>query len=109
MRISDIPFGTTDWSKVETTEHKGESGSALWRTRQFGDIRVRMVEYTPGYLANHWCVKGHILLCVEGELHTELKDGRTFVLTPGVSYQVADNAEPHRSYTAIGAKLFIVD
>ena len=72
-------------------------------------MRVRMVEYTPGYLADHWCTKGHILLCVEGELQTELADGRTFTLTPGVSYQVADHAEPHRSRTASGAKLFIVD
>jgi quercetin dioxygenase-like cupin family protein len=82
---------------------------AYWRTRTFGDIRVRMVEYTPGYLANHWCSKGHILLCLEGELETELADGRRFTLTPGVSYQVADGAEPHRSRTRIGAKLFIVD
>jgi len=26
-----------------------------------------------------------------------------------MSYQVADNAEAHRSYTRVGAKLFIVD
>ena len=109
MRMSTIPFGTTDWSEVERTEHKGERGMAYWRTRQFGDIRVRMVEYSPGYLADHWCVKGHILLCMEGELHTELKDGRRFVLKPGMTYQVADDAEPHRSHTQIGAKLFIVD
>jgi hypothetical protein len=109
MDIAGIPFGTTDWSQVEPTEHKGDSGVARWRTRHFGAIRVRMVEYTPGYVANHWCEKGHILLCMEGELHTELKDGRKFVLTPGVSYQVADNAEPHRSHTSTGAKLFIVD
>ena len=109
MKISAIPFGTTDWSSVERIEHKGERGVAYWRTRQFGDIRVRMVEYTPGYLADHWCVKGHILLCIEGELHTELKDGRRFTLKPGTSYQVADNAEPHRSHTELGAKLFVVD
>ena len=109
MQIADIPFGTTDWSGVERTEHKGETGIAYWRTRQFGAIRVRMVEYTPGYLADHWCSKGHILLCLEGELHTELTDGRTFVLTPGMSYQVADNAEAHRSRTRTGARLFIVD
>lgn len=109
MRMTDIPFGTTDWSTIDPTEHKGDSGTATWRTRSFGDIRVRMVEYTPGYLADHWCSKGHILLCLEGELTTESADGRTFVLTPGVSYQVADGAEPHRSRTAIGAKLFIVD
>jgi len=107
--ISTIPFGITDWSAIERTEHKGERGTAYWRTRQFGKIRVRMVEYTPGYLADHWCVKGHILLCTEGELHTELKDGRRFTLKPGMSYQVADNAEPHRSHTDVGARLFIVD
>ena len=109
MRISAIPFGTTDWSQVEPVDHPGERGRAYWRTRQFGEIRVRMVEYTPGYFANHWCVKGHILLCTEGELHTELKDGRVFTLKAGMSYQVADNAEAHRSYTETGARLFIVD
>ena len=109
MRLTEIPFGTTDWTAVEPTAHKGETGLAHWRTRQFGATRVRMVEYTPGYRADHWCVKGHILLCLEGELHTELKDGRAFVLRPGMSYQVADEAEPHRSFTEVGAKLFIVD
>lgn len=109
MDMKDIPFGLTDWSQVPVTEHPGTTGKALWRTGSFGGIRVRMVEYTPGYLADHWCSKGHILLCLEGELHTELQDGRTFLLTPGVSYQVADQAEPHRSHTRTGAKLFIVD
>lgn len=109
MLMSEIPFGTTDWSTVERTEHKGESGVAHWRTRQFGAIRVRMVEYSPGYAADHWCSKGHILLCLEGELSTDLADGRSFVLTPGTSYQVADGAEPHRSHTRTGARLFIVD
>jgi hypothetical protein len=109
MQITDIPFGTTDWSTVERTEHKGETGMAYWRTRDFGGIRVRVVEYTPGYLADHWCVKGHILLCLEGELFTELADGRKFVLKQGMSYQVADSAEPHRSSTTVGARLFIVD
>ena len=109
MEIKDIPFGITNWSEIASTEHKGESGFALWRTQQFGPIRVRMVEYSPGYLADHWCKKGHILLCIEGELRTELADGRKFLLTPGTSYQVADDAEPHRSWTKSGAKLFIVD
>mgnify|MGYP001809694108 FL=1 len=109
MKMEQIPFGTTDWSAVEPTEHKGEVGEALWRTQTFGGIRVRMVEYTPGYQADHWCTKGHVLLCLEGELETELEDGRRFLLKPGMSYQVADGAEPHRSQTATGAKLFIVD
>jgi hypothetical protein len=109
MKIENLDFALTEWEKVERTEHAGETGKAFWRTRQFGDIRVRMVEYTPGYLADHWCSKGHILLCLKGELVTELQDGRKFVLTPGVSYQVADGAEPHRSRTETGATLFIVD
>ena len=113
MKMDAFRFGTTDWSSVEPTQHKGETGMATWRTRLFGDeanpIRVRMVEYSPGYLADHWCSKGHILLCTEGELDTELKDGRRFTLKPGMSYQVADGMEPHRSSTAVGAKLFIVD
>lgn len=109
MQISGIPFGITDWSQIAPTEHKGETGTAYWRTRNFGSIRVRMVEYTPGYRADHWCVKGHILLCTEGQLEIELKDGQRFTLLPGMSYQVSDNAEPHRSFTKVGAKLFIVD
>ncbi|MBK5344101.1 MULTISPECIES: DHCW motif cupin fold protein [unclassified Pseudomonas] len=109
MQLTDIPFGTTNWSKIEATAHPGEAGTAHWRTCQFGNARVRMVEYSPGYLADHWCRKGHILLCLDGRLETELDDGRTFTLTAGMSYQVADNAEAHRSSTAIGAKLFVVD
>ena len=110
MEMSAIPFGTTDWQAVPRTEHKGDTGVAHWRTCQFGAIRVRMVDYSPHYLADHWCSKGHILLVLEGRLETELADGRRFVLEPGHSYQVADGAEPHRSRTgAAGARLFIVD
>lgn len=109
MQINDIPFGTTDWSAIERFEHPGESGTAWWRTRLFGGIRVRMIEYSPGYLADHWCSKGHILLCLEGELRTELADGRVLLVTSGMSYQVADNREPHRSSTTTGARLFVVD
>ena len=109
MEMKDIPFGTTDWAIITPTAHKGDTGMAYWRTREAGGIRVRMVDYTPGYLADHWCEKGHILLCLEGTLHTDLRDGRRFTLTPGMSYQVADGAEPHRSFTETGAKLFVVD
>ena len=109
MQIDNIPFGVTDWSAITPSEHPGERGMALWRTCQFGTVRVRMVEYSAGYLADHWCRKGHILLCLEGELLTELADGRRFMLTPGMSYQVADESEPHRSSTRSGARLFIVD
>jgi len=109
MNMTNFPSGTTEWSQIEPTQHKGETGFAYWRTCQFGSIRVRLIEYTPGYLADHWCSKGHILLCLEGELHTELQDGRFFILYPGMSYQVADNTEAHRSSTPVGAKLFVVD
>ncbi|HEV7238279.1 MAG TPA: DHCW motif cupin fold protein [Thermoanaerobaculia bacterium] len=109
MKFEGIPFETTEWANVAPTEHTGETGVALWRTKAFGPFRIRLVEYSPGYRADHWCTKGHILLCLDGELRTELQDGRTYRLTPGMSYQVADNAEPHRSSTELGARLFIVD
>ena len=109
MNLRDIPFQTTDWAAVPATEHPGETGTARWRTREFGVVRVRMIEYSAGYVADHWCEKGHVVLCLEGELHTRLGDGRVVVLEPGMSYQVADGAEPHRSSAPSGAKLFIVD
>ena len=109
MQMHNIPFCTTDWQQIDKTEHQGDRGMAYWRTQIFGEIRVRMVDYTAGYLADHWCSKGHVLLCLEGELHTELEDGRTFMLKPGMSYQVADNAEAHRSSTTMATRLFIVD
>lgn len=109
MKLEGIPFHTTDWATVPPTHHPGETGAATWRTREIGGIRVRMVEYSPGYRADHWCRKGHVLLVLEGELETELEDGRRFVLRPATSYQVADGHEAHRSSTRIGARLFIVD
>jgi quercetin dioxygenase-like cupin family protein len=109
MRIDNIPFGTTDWSAIAPTTHEGDAGVATWRTQRFGDIRVRLVDYSPGYVANHWCSKGHIIFCVDGEMTTDLKDGRSFTLKTGMSYQVADNDGEHRSHTNTGARLFIVD
>ena len=109
MKIDALPFGTVDWKQVETTTHQGASGVARWRTREFGAVRVRMLEYSAGYVADHWCSKGHFLLCLEGELDTELADGRHFVLTPGMSYHVADGAEAHRSTSRTGARLYVVD
>ena len=109
MELTAVPFGITDWSTVEPELHPGVSGSASWRTCHFGTTRVRRVEYSPGYLADHWCRRGHVLLCLEGELHTELEDGRRFTLTAGMSYQVGNDMEAHRSSTSVGAKLFIVD
>jgi hypothetical protein len=110
MEIPKLPFTVTDWSKIQPTTHPGERGTATWRTFNIGDVRVPMVEYSPGYLADHWCDRGHILFVVEGELVTELKDGRTFTLKPGMSYEVSSFGDaPHRSATSTGAKLFVVD
>jgi quercetin dioxygenase-like cupin family protein len=102
-------MSTTTWDALEPTTHPGETGFALWRTQTFGDIRVRMVEYSPGYLADHWCSKGHVVLCLSGLLETEVQGGRRFTLKPGESYHVGDGDPPHRSSTSTGAKLFIVD
>ena len=109
MKIDGIPFGTIDWSKVPATTHPGESGSATWQTIEAAGIRIRMVEYSPGYLADHWCSKGHVILVVEGVLTTELRDGRMFEMKAGQGYTVGGDQEPHRSRTDLGAKLFIVD
>lgn len=109
MDIAPIPFHTTDWQLIEPTRHEGETGYALWKTIRVGNIRVREVEYSPNYKADHWCVKGHVLFCLEGEMTTELQDGRQFILRKGTSYQVGDNMEAHRSFTETGCKLFIVD
>ena len=109
MNLADHPFSTIDWNGIEPTVHTGITGEARWRTVQIGDVRLRMVDYTPGYLADHWCERGHVLLVLSGELHTELDDGRVSVLAPGQSYQVGTGMEAHRSSTVSGASLFIVD
>lgn len=113
MKMSPFSFVTTNWDDIAITTHQGETGCAYWRTQFFGEennkIRVRMVEYSPEYLADHWCEKGHILFCLEGEFESRLADGRVFILTQGMSYQVGDNSEPHQSHTKNGVKLLIID
>lgn len=110
MKIPATPFTATDWSQVPETVHPGASGEARWRTLNFGDVRVRRVDYSPGYVADHWCDRGHVLFVIDGALETELKDGRRFTLTAGCSYQVSDHGDAaHRSSTREGARLFIVD
>lgn len=104
-----IPFHTTSWKDIPETTHAGETGVAYWRTQTYGDLRVRMVRYSENYKADHWCTLGHILLCLEGELDTELRDGSTVRLSTGMSYQVSDGLSAHRSHTKYGATLFIVD
>ena len=110
MNIVQVPFGTVDWDRVAHTEHAGERGTAMWRTIEVGNLRLRRVTYSAGYRADHWCARGHVLYVLCGELRTELRDGRTFTLRAGMSYHVADGeGEAHRSWTEEGAELFIVD
>ena len=110
MKLPTSVFETVDWADEPEIEHPGATGRAVWRTRMIGDMRVRLVEYSPDYLADHWCDRGHVLFVIEGELVSELKDGRTFRLAPGMSYHVSHHGDaPHRSSTTGGARLFIVD
>jgi hypothetical protein len=107
--MSQIPFQTIDWSAIEKTEHNGESGTSYWQTIQFPGLRIRLVEYSKGYLADHWCEKGHIVHCLEGEFVSELKSGELVKLEKGGTYVVSDNLSSHRSVTEYGVKLLIVD
>jgi hypothetical protein len=109
MNNQNIPFQIIDWSNVPKTEHKGETGIAYWQTLQFDGLRIRIVEYSAGYVADHWCEKGHIVHCLEGEVVNEQKIGTSSVLTPGMSYVVSDELSSHRSVTKNGVKLMIID
>ncbi len=110
MKIQDIPFTVINWERVTLEEHKGETGTSFWRTLKNGDIRIRKIEYSPGYRADHWCGRGHILLVLEGELIIQLKNGEEYTLSQGKSFQAADDeSNPHLAYTEKGAKVFIVD
>ncbi|GAB3643382.1 DHCW motif cupin fold protein [Spirosoma arcticum] len=107
--MSTIPFQTIDWTLIERIAYKGVTGTAYWQTVQLGGLRIRLVEYSPDYLADHWCQKGHIVHCLEGEFSSELEAGGTVVLTPGMAYVVSDNLSSHRSSSKTGVKLLIID
>ena len=109
MNSNNIPFTLTDWESIHKTEHPGETGTAYWRTLHFGELRIRLVEYSKNYKADHWCQKGHIIFCIDGEMTTELSDGQEFKMTKGMSYQVSDELSSHRTYTKEGVQLFIID
>jgi hypothetical protein len=109
IRMAMIPFQTTDWSTKPATVHRGESGTAYWKTLQYGGLRIRRVQYSENYKADHWCSLGHILYCLEGEIISELSDGRSFTLRAGMSYQVSDGVSEHRSISKHGATLLIID
>jgi len=105
----NIPFQTIEWKSVPKVEYKGESGSAFWQTIQFPGLRIRIVEYSKGYLADHWCQKGHIVHCLEGEFISELKSGEKLTLTKGMTYVVSDELSSHRSFSKKGVKVMIID
>jgi hypothetical protein len=107
--MSNIPFQIIDWSNIEKAEHIGETGAALWQTMQFQNLRIRVVEYSKGYLANHWCRKGHIVHCLAGEFVSELENGVEFSMKEGMTYVVSDNLSSHRSISQKGVKLLIID
>jgi len=105
----NIAFQIMDWNKISTSQHEGETGIAYWKTVQFEGLRIRMLEYSKNYKADHWCEKGHIIYCIEGEMDTELADGRVMKLSKGMSYHVSDELSSHRTSSVDGVKLFIVD
>ena len=109
MKEKNIAYQTIDWSKVKPTEHAGDPGTAFWRTMQYDGLRVRMVEYSPGYVADHWCKKGHIVHCLEGDFHSEFPDGTKSELSAGMTYVVSDDLSEHKSVTEKGLKLLIID
>ena len=106
---TNIAFQQIDWQLIPKTEHVGESGTAFWQTVQFPGLRLRIVEYSKGYMADHWCQKGHIVHCLEGEFVSELANGQTFTLSKGDTYVVSDDLSSHRSTTKEGVKLLIID
>lgn len=109
MNKQNIPFTVIEWGKIKAAAHKGETGTAFWHTVQYPGLRIRIVEYSPGYLADHWCRKGHIVHCLEGEFVSESEDGGSFTLLEGMTYVVSDDLSSHRSVTQTGAKLMIID
>jgi hypothetical protein len=109
VKIEDVAYCVTDWAAIAPVEHPGTTGSALWRTWEQGNLRVRMVEFSPGYEADHWCARGHVVFVLEGEMTSELSDGSSTLMKAGMGYVVSDDASSHRSSTATGARVLIVD
>ena len=107
--MSNIPFQTIDWSIIDKTEHHGETGTAFWQTIQLGGLRIRKVTYSENYLADHWCKKGHIVHCLEGQFISELENGEVIKLSKGMTYVVSDDLSSHRSITKNGVELLIID
>ena len=110
MKFENVPFTVTDWEKIPAVEHKGESGTSFWRIFESGNVRARIVDYSPGFVSDHYCPRGHVLYVLSGEVTLKLKDGREFILTAGMSFQAEDDAaNPHSPWSKSGARVFIVD
>ena len=104
-----IPFQLINWDIIPKEEHTGTTGISYWQTLETGGVRIRTVEYSAGYLADHWCQKGHIVHCLSGSFLTEMENGDKFLLNAGMSYIVSDGKSSHRSFSENGVKLLIVD
>ena len=104
-----IPFQNIDWSSIDKVEYKGETGVAFWQTLQLPGLRIRLVEYSAGYLADHWCRKGHVVHCLRGEFVSEMETGEKVRLGKNDTYVVSDEASSHRSCSKDGALLLIID
>lgn len=110
MEIENVPFRTIDWTAVPRVEHKGETGTSFWRTVETGNLRVRIVEYSPGFRSDHYCSRGHVVFVLEGEHRIRLKDGKEYIIKQGMSYQTADNERnPHQACSITGGRALIVD
>lgn len=106
---SHIPFTIMNWDRIHRTITHGASGTVTTRVQVLGDLRIRMIEYSANYLADHWCELGHLVFVLEGELINELKDGATTVMKAGMSYAVSDGLSSHRSRTVGRVMILVVD
>lgn len=110
MKLTDLPTGMTDWSNLDASSQPGATGAATIKSRRFGDMQLRLVSYSAGYTADHWCAKGHIVFIVSGTATFEHEDGRHYELSAGMTYHVSDDERvPHRLSSREGASLFILD
>jgi mannose-6-phosphate isomerase class I len=107
--MKKISFQIIDWNVLPESINPGETGRSISQIIEYPGLRIRIVEYSAGYLANHWCQKGHIVYCIEGEVINEQENGDQFILKQGMSYIVSDDMSSHRSRAENKVKLLIVD
>jgi len=110
VKLPEMPFTTVDWTAMNATEHPGQTGTSLWRSFERDGLRTRLVEYLPGYTADHWCDRGRVLHVLSGQLKIKLRDGRSFHLGQGSGFCVSDHGDSaHLVTTSTGCRVFIVD